>query len=438
MSTIDARTPPPSETDVAVVGGGLAGWTAAAVAARAGARTLVLEPRADGGRAGADRHGDLLLHRGPHALAVEGPGASVARRLGADLDGVPPPARGALGLLRGGVGLLPQGPGSLLRTSLLTVPERVRLPAAARRLSATDPAAVAHLTVAEWFDELGLDGGVRAVASMLARLATYTADLEVISADVLADRLRLGGVRYLHRGFAGFVDDVRAAALAAGATSVPVRVRTVRPTDGGAVLGVGEVEVRARAVVLAVGTPAAAAALVPAPPSGWLAAEPGPTVACLDLGLDAVPVGAPVLLGLDEPAYLIRHAPPARLAPPGGAVVHAARYLGRHERHEPRAGRASLEALARRVGIEPDRAVVARYLHRMSVAGSTPTPGTGGLAGRPEVSDPALPGVLVAGDWVGPTGYLADAALVSAERAGRAAAELAARRRRPGAAPAVR
>jgi hypothetical protein len=179
-----------------------------------------------------------------------------------------------------------------------------------------------------------------------------------------------------------------------------------------------------------VGTPAAAAALVPATPRPWREAEPGPTAACLDLVLDRVPSGPPGLLGLDEPVYLLRHAPPARLAPPGAAVVHVARYLHRDADHEPRAGRAGLEQLARRVGVDPGAAVTARYLHRMTVAGTTPTPTTGGLAGRPEVADPGLPGILVAGDWVGPTGLLADAALVSAERAGRAAAERT-RGRRP-------
>jgi len=44
------------------------------------------------------------------------------------------------------------------------------------------------------------------------------------------------------------------------------------------------------------------------------------------------------------------------------------------------------------------------------------------VAGRPPVAVPGRPGVHVAGDWVGPRGLLADAALSSGAEAGRAAA----------------
>jgi hypothetical protein len=50
-----------------------------------------------------------------------------------------------------------------------------------------------------------------------------------------------------------------------------------------------------------------------------------------------------------------------------------------------------------------------------------PVPGVG-LAGRVDVGDTGHDGVLVAGDWVGPRGHLADAALASGEDAGRLAA----------------
>jgi hypothetical protein len=57
----------------------------------------------------------------------------------------------------------------------------------------------------------------------------------------------------------------------------------------------------------------------------------------------------------------------------------------------------------------------------MTVVGAVPVPGVG-LAGRIDVGDTGHDGVLVAGDWVGPWGHLADAALASGEDAGRVAA----------------
>ena len=57
----------------------------------------------------------------------------------------------------------------------------------------------------------------------------------------------------------------------------------------------------------------------------------------------------------------------------------------------------------------------------MTVVGAVPVPGVG-LAGRVDVGDTGHEGVLVAGDWVGADGHLADAALASGEDAGRRAA----------------
>ncbi|HEX7459355.1 MAG TPA: hypothetical protein VF279_01915, partial [Acidimicrobiales bacterium] len=47
--------------------------------------------------------------------------------------------------------------------------------------------------------------------------------------------------------------------------------------------------------------------------------------------------------------------------------------------------------------------------------------GNGGLRGRPAVGDTGTPGIHLAGDWVGPDGLLADAALASGYAAGRRA-----------------
>jgi len=135
----------------------------------------------------------------------------------------------------------------------------------------------------------------------------------------------------------------------------------------------------------------------------------------------ASPPDVTVLLGLDRPLYLIRHCPPAELAPAGGSVVHGLRYLRPDDDLSRDAARAELVEHARVAGIDPDAAAQVRYLHRMTVAGAVPVPGVG-MAGRIDVGATGHTGVLVAGDWVGPRGHLADAALASGEDAGRRAA----------------
>ena len=140
------------------------------------------------------------------------------------------------------------------------------------------------------------------------------------------------------------------------------------------------------------------------------------TAACLDLGLGRVPSPGGVL-GVDEPVYATLQSPPADMAPAGGAVAALIRYGAR----SAAADRADLEAHARLAGIDPETATVSRFLARMVVAGTQPRARLGGLTGRPAVTASGHPAVTICGDWVGPEGMLADAALASGAAAGRAA-----------------
>jgi hypothetical protein len=60
-----------------------------------------------------------------------------------------------------------------------------------------------------------------------------------------------------------------------------------------------------------------------------------------------------------------------------------------------------------------------------------PSAAHGGLGGRPDVEVPELPGVFIAGDWVGTEGLLADAAVASAARAVHRLSSLTTTVRRP-------
>ena len=74
-----------------------------------------------------------------------------------------------------------------------------------------------------------------------------------------------------------------------------------------------------------------------------------------------------------------------------------------------------------RIGVKDPDIETSRFLARMVVAAATPRPGTGGLPGRPQVTDSGHGRVFIAGDWVGAEGWLADASIASGHEAARRA-----------------
>jgi hypothetical protein len=141
--------------------------------------------------------------------------------------------------------------------------------------------------------------------------------------------------------------------------------------------------------------------------------------ACLDLALRRLPrPDTTFALGVDRPLYFSVHSASARLAPEGGALVHAAMYLPDGPPAAPEEVERELEVFVRDLqpGFESE-VVVRRFLPELVVAGALVTAEEGGFRGRPDVAVAEAPGVFVAGDWVGPEGLLADASLASARRA---------------------
>ena len=420
-----------TDLDVIVVGAGGAGLTAGAVAARAGARVLVLDGHEPGGRAavtevtgsGGER---VLFNSGPRALYRGGAGHRVLAGLGISPRGEPAPTNGSA-MAGGTLHSLPGSPWSLARTRLVPSMSKPRLAAVLLALQRgraetgrPDQAATS------WVREVaGRDDLVGALTALL-RVATYSADLDHLSADAASRQLAMAvgqGVLYLDGGWQQLVDALVGVGAAAGMTvRAGGRVTSVaNDTAGVATVTADGLTHRAGAVVVAPGGPDAAARLLGRhdPWSGHLG--PVATAACLELAVDTPPTTR-FVMGVDEPLYLSVHSPPADLAPPGIQVVHLARYGATTSA----ADRAQLEDLAARAGIRPQHVVARRFLHRMVVSPGQPGPSTGGLAGRPPVQDPGRPAVFLAGDWVGDEGLLGDASFASGERAGAAAAAHAA------------
>jgi phytoene dehydrogenase-like protein len=288
------------------------------------------------------------------------------------------------------------------------------------RLLTAFPASWAGRSAAEWADSLAGSPDVSALARMFVRVATYVNDLEGLPAELAISQLKMAlarGVSYLDGGWASLVDGLSSAASAAGAdlwTHQPATDISAVPGGWEVALAGGEV-LPASAVVIAGGGPATARKLLPVDP-GWPELGPPVTAACLDLGLRG---HRPALMfGVDDPLYLSRHCPPGDLAPRGGSLVHVMRYGARDAQQD----RVELRNYARLAGITDDQIVEERFLADMVVTHVLPGPDQG-LAGRPDVTSTGADGLYLAGDWVGPTGWLTDAAMASGRRAGQLATE---------------
>jgi phytoene dehydrogenase-like protein len=233
---------------------------------------------------------------------------------------------------------------------------------------------------------------------MLARVSTFTADHSRLSARAALDQYRraaVHGVLYLDEGWQTLVAGLEQRARGLG---VEIRLgETVESLDAR----------QADGIILAV--PPAAVERI----TGCRLPTMYPVrLACLDLGLRKLPAGAArVALGVDQPLYLSLHSAAARLAPPGAALVHVAKYLA-----------GATDAASDRQELEQfvdlaipgwrEQVELVRFLPQMTVTNAVFSP-----QGRPAVDELGIPGVALAGDWVGPEGMLADAAVASALRA---------------------
>jgi glycine/D-amino acid oxidase-like deaminating enzyme len=396
-----------------VVGGGPAGLIAAAKLADAGIATTLLEASsALGGRAASQRHAGFDLNQGAHALYVGGPGMRQLRSLGIDPERWNPVSHRSVFLRAGRARRSPGGAIALTRWLGSVLRGR--------------HAELERTSVNEWLTRTLPDPDARAAAGALVRVTTFVADHDALSADVAARQIRLGaapGVRYVTGGWGRIVDALEAQARGRGATiRTRAGVRALEPVaDGGWSVRLDDEILLADAVVVAAGPSSAYAQLLgeraPSPPG------PAAEVSTLDLGLSSLPRrGRTFGLGIDEPTYISKHSPPGHT---DGVLISLIRY--------ERGSRSALDGVADVV--QPgwrERLTFDRFLPRMVAVSAIPTPATGGLAGRPAVDRGE--GLFVAGDWVGPEGWLLDAALSSgaAAAAGAAAAvAVAAGDRRP-------
>jgi phytoene dehydrogenase-like protein len=317
---------------------------------------------------------------------------------------------------------LPLGFVSLLTTNLLSARGKVEAGRFLASVSRRDLRVPNDQSLADWLGRTVEDETVRQLVEAFIRVSTYVNAPTLLSARAGLEQLQLAfqpGVWYLDGGWQALT-----AALEARARALGVRIersaRVTRVTSDGQVrhVYVHDGVLDASAVVLAV--PPAAAQTLLADAVGEVRWTLTPAkAACLDVALSRLPnPGATFALGIDRPLYYSVHSATAAVARGCGAVIHVAKYLDPFHTSDARANEEELESFLEKLQPRWRSFVeVRRFLPSMTVTHAAPTVGTRGVEGRPAVRVNGVSGILLAGDWVGSRGQLANCSVSSAASA---------------------
>ncbi len=416
------------DQNVIVIGGGIAGLTAAVFLAHAGKSVTLCEKAGTvGGRATTEEKKGFHFNLGPHALYADGQGARILRELGIKFTGGKPGSFGSYAVLHGRKHTFPNGGVSLMTTNLFGLPAKMEAARLLGLLGKIDAQAIQHISVREWLETEIRQPEVRQLISALFRVSTYANDPDVMSAGAALAQFQMAvasNVYYLDGGWQTLVNGLRSRAEKTG-----VKILTQAKAEkiiydkkvNGVQLSDGSV-LEAAAVIAAVSPNEASDLMENADktePGKWAKNATPVKAACLDVALRSLPQPrATFALGIDSPLYLSVHSATAKLAPNGGAMIHAAKYLPTNTKDSAQAVEQELENLLdliqpgwREVIIEK------RFLPSMTVSHAIVDAERGGYAGRPGPAVPGISGLFVAGDWVGKTGMLADASFASAKYA---------------------
>ncbi len=408
--------------NTAIIGGGMAGLTAAAYLARAGQTVTVFEKaQTIGGRARTESRHGFAFNIGPHALYRQGAGVRTLRELGVAFSGKIAGTDGAFAIDNGRKHTLPGGAVSLLTTSLLNLPAKMEAGKLLANFPKLDAAAFDHLTVREWLDQTVRQPKVQQLTQALFRVSSYANDPEQQSAGGAIRQLQMGldgGVYYLDHGWQTLVNGLRAVAEQAGATiQSEASVTAIEQQASGFTVQLANGETHTTSAVIIAASPTDAATLVKGNKALTKYAKAAIPVraACLDVALTRLPQPhARFALGIDAPVYFSVHSATANLTPKHGAMIHVAKYLETNANEEAQTIAQELEQVLDLLQSGwRDLVVDRRFLPRMTVTNALVT--VSEL--RPSPAVPGLDGLYIAGDWVGSEGQLADASFASAKAA---------------------
>lgn len=412
-------------TEVVIVGGGLAGLSAACYLARAGVAVTLFEKASSlGGRAATSNYEGYSFNRGIHAIYTGGATSEVLLDLGITYQyGIP---KEVLALREGRFYPFPNGLSTLLRTNLFDVNDKLEFMRLFTTLPRLKSPGLAHVSVQEWLERTIRRPRVHQFIAATARTFVYSAALELVSAEVFIKKFQLAlkhPVHYLDGGWQTLVDGLRQVAEQAGVRIVSgTRVEAILHQEGrvqGVRLRDGS-SVQASAVIIAT-TPQEAVKLLDDGAYGPLRQLVDSLIparlACLDVALRHLPDARHTIVqDLEHPLFISTQSQYSHIAPEGGALIYTFKQLDPLHPTDAQEDERDLEALLDITQPGWREVLVKRiYLPRIEAIGMLPTAQGGGYAGRPGPRVKGLPNLYLVGDWIG-EGFLSDASMGSARQ----------------------
>lgn len=407
--------------EVAVVGGGIAGLTAAIYAAKAGKNTIVIEKQDRvGGRAITNKKRGAYFNLGGHAL-YHGDAHATFRELGLSLQGNHPSIDG-YGIWKGRLLTLPMGVKSLFTTPLLSWKGKIELAFWLAKFGKMDTHRYDHISLREWIEGNLQDPMVRNLFYSLLRTASYVVSPDLQTAGPVLQQLKnsLQGVLYLDRGWGAMINELREIAIEHGVRILTgCKVVSIEHSEGVVQHVVCEDEKRVEAKhIVVTASPAVTHQLVPNAEAtalhAWKEQAIEITAACLDVALRRLPKpNQQFVYGIDQTVFLSNQSRAAYLSEDGAQVISVIKYQGEEKNPEK-----DLQDLEKTLDlVQPgwrDELVEKQYLPHITVCHDFTH------MKRQQNPGPAVPeitGLYVAGEWASHGELLVDAATASAKRA---------------------
>jgi phytoene dehydrogenase-like protein len=425
--------------EIAIVGGGLAGLTAAVYLARNGKNVTIIEKSSKfGGRARTTIKDRFYFNQGAHALYVDGIGPKILSELNIKYSGKKVDSTKYYVTKKGKMYKLPLKLSQLLTTKLLIgLDSRIECLRFFVKLSKMNLDELYLISFHEWLDKNFRNSDSKDFIKMLGRIATYTFNAEHLSAGLALKQIKIavtGGVVYIDKGWQTLVEQLVDIGKKNGVkfvygksvVSLKQNYNADRPNNQPLwKISLSDKTAFVYHDVIIATNPSHVHSLLKDNTlinrdyiSQLEKINRPARVATLDLALSGLPnPDVYGIYGLDTPLYLSLHSAFAKLSADGnGILFHVLKYLDSSAKPNPIQDKTELEELLNIVQPGWKKMVIRqRFLPNMIASNTVINTNNGILENRPDTDVPGVDNLYIVGDWVGQDGMLADASFATAK-----------------------